>query len=69
MVLWGGASLSVRLGKPVKQDGVTFFIYFNIFFSGKGDGRMNQFVPQRACCPCADHAPTTCRPCANAAAG
>ena len=21
-------------GKPVKQDGITYFIYFNIFFSG-----------------------------------
>jgi len=24
------------------MDGVTYFIYFNIFFNGKGDGRMNQ---------------------------
>ena len=33
-------------GKPKEQDGICFYIYFNIFFSGKGDGRMNQFVPQ-----------------------
>ena len=33
-------------GYPVKMDGITYFIYFNIFFSGKGHGRMNQFVPQ-----------------------
>merc|ERR1719272_2621966 len=33
-------------GYPKKMDGITYFIYFNIFFSGKGHGRMNQFVPQ-----------------------
>ena len=33
-------------GYPKDLDGITYFIYFNIFFSGKGDGRMNQFVPQ-----------------------
>ena len=32
--------------KPVKTDGICYYIYFNIFFSGKGHGRMNQFVPQ-----------------------
>lgn len=29
-------------GKPAKSDGICFYIYFNIFFSGKGDGQMNQ---------------------------
>ena len=33
-------------GKPKKTDGICFYIYFNIFFSGKGNGGMNQFVPQ-----------------------
>lgn len=32
-------------GKPKKTDGICFYIYFNIFFSGKGDGGMNQCVP------------------------
>ena len=36
----------VMPGKPAKTDGICFYIYFNIFFSGKGDGQMNQFVPQ-----------------------
>eukprot|EP01043_Picozoa_sp_COSAG02_P045212 COSAG02_NODE_4114_length_5756_cov_2.289376_2_plen_164_part_00 len=31
-------------GKPKKTDGICFYIYFNIFFSGKGDGGMNQCV-------------------------
>ena len=31
---------------PKKIDGICFYIYFNIFFSGKGHGKMNQFVPQ-----------------------
>lgn len=34
---------------PEKMDGITYFIYFNIFFGSgpkTGDGRMNQFVPQ-----------------------
>ena len=35
-------------GKPKKADGICFYIYFNIFFSGKGDGRMNQ-VRDRIC--------------------
>ena len=33
-------------GLPVKSDGICYYIYFNIFFSGKGHGQMNQFVPQ-----------------------
>ena len=33
-------------GKPKVTEGICFYIYFNIFFSGKGHGRMNQFVPQ-----------------------
>jgi hypothetical protein len=33
-------------GMPKKMDGICYYIYFNIFFSGKGHGRMNQFVPQ-----------------------
>eukprot|EP00039_Didymoeca_costata_P026169 m.15155 g.15155 ORF g.15155 m.15155 type:complete len:290 (+) comp5305_c0_seq2:17-886(+) len=33
-------------GLPKKLDGITYYIYFNIFFPGKGDGKMNQFVPQ-----------------------
>ena len=33
-------------GKPEVQDGICYYIYFNIFFSGKGHGTMNQFVPQ-----------------------
>ena len=32
--------------KPRKADGICYYIYFNIFFSGKGHGTMNQFVPQ-----------------------
>ena len=28
--------------KPRKQDGLCYYIYFNIFFSGKGHGIMNQ---------------------------
>ncbi len=28
--------------KPRKQDGLCYYIYFNIFFSGKGHGVMNQ---------------------------
>ena len=31
---------------PKKQDDICFYIYFNIFFRGKGHGTMNQFVPQ-----------------------
>lgn len=32
---------------PAKLDGITYFIYFNIFFGdSKPNGRMNQFVPQ-----------------------
>lgn len=31
---------------PKAVDGITDFIYFNIFFSGYKDGKMNQFVPQ-----------------------
>jgi len=31
---------------PAKQDGLCYYIYFNIFFPGKGQGKMNQFVPQ-----------------------
>eukprot|EP01079_Euglenida_sp_SAG-EU17-18_P002094 gene2095-3050_t len=35
-------------GLPAKVDGITDFIYFNIFFGNPkgGDGKMNQFVPQ-----------------------
>jgi hypothetical protein len=33
-------------GMPKKTDGICYYIYFNIFFSGKGHGLMNQFVPQ-----------------------
>ena len=29
-------------GLPKKSDGICFYIYFNIFFSGKGHGKMNQ---------------------------
>ena len=33
-------------GLPLDPNGTTFFVYFNIFFPDKGNGRMNQFVPQ-----------------------
>eukprot|EP00755_Sulcionema_specki_P010373 Sspe_Gene.6871::Locus_2310_Transcript_1_1_Confidence_1.000_Length_1001::g.6871::m.6871 len=34
-------------GLPEKQDGITYYIYFNIFFrNGVPNGKMNQFVPQ-----------------------
>jgi hypothetical protein len=29
---------------PRSTDGICYYIYFNIFFRGKGHGKMNQFV-------------------------
>ena len=33
---------------PKRLDGICFYIYFNIFFSGKGRGTMNQVGCMRA---------------------